>query len=96
MRHLILGLAALLTMTVMIASAPAEARMTNGALSANGLTDTGVQTVHYRRYRHSHRPSYRSRSRYRHCWNERIRVRTPIGVFVYRTVRRCGWRYRYF
>jgi hypothetical protein len=40
-----------------------------------------------RRYRYQ-------RHRYRHCWNQRVRVRTPIGAFTYRTVRRCAWRYR--
>jgi hypothetical protein len=59
-------------------------------LAAHGSSVAAHEFSDQRRY-------YRHRShrhRYRHCWNQRVRVRTPIGAFTYRTVRRCAWRYR--
>ena len=59
----------------------AEARMANPGLTS--AAPTAAQHVQY----------YRHHRRHRHCWNERVRVRAPGGYFVWRTHRRCGWRY---
>jgi len=66
------------------AASPVPASATVPAL---GAYLDGHEFSDQRRYRYN-------RHRYRHCWNERVRVRTPIGAFTYRTVRRCAWRYR--
>jgi hypothetical protein len=70
----------------------AQARMADPGL--NSAIPSTVQDTHYRSYRHSHGSRQYRRHRYRHCYNQRVRVRTPAGVFVYRTHRRCGWRWR--
>jgi hypothetical protein len=66
---------------------PAQARMADVGLNAQapGI----VQDAHYTGYPHSHARYHR---RNRHCWNERVRVRTSSGYVVVRTVRRCAWR----
>lgn len=88
--------AALITM-----ANPVQAAISSGGLSAHlarsSAAPVEVEPVHYRQYRHSHRYQryYHRRQyrRYRHCWNDRVRVRVPGGYFVWRTHRRCGWRY---
>lgn len=70
----------------------AQARMANPGL--NSAIPSTVEDTHYRPYRHWHGRDRYQRHRYRHCRNERVRVRTPAGVFVFRTERRCAWRYR--
>lgn len=76
------------------APAPAQASV---ALSAAGLTnveitDVSAQRRYYRggRYHYRGRPYYRG-PRYapRRCWNQRVRVVTPSGRVIWRTVRRC-------
>lgn len=69
---------------------PAQAHMANGGL--NAAAPGIVQDAHYTGYAHSHR-RYNNR-RYRHCWNQRVRVRTASGHVVVRVVRRCAYRYR--
>jgi hypothetical protein len=76
-------------------SAPAQAGFANPGLGA--LTAAPVQSVQFQIYigpdgRRHHRRYHRSR--YRHCWNHRYRVRYHHR-WVWRTVRRCDWRYRY-
>ena len=78
---------------------PAQARIAQSGLN-HLSTPNLVEEVQYRR-RYDRRRHYRSNRynrrharRYRHCWNERVRVRVPGGHFVVRTNRRCAWRYR--
>lgn len=85
-------LAAAAVAAVCALAAPAQARLANPGLAP--AAPAVVQDAHYRPYRHYHRGSHYRRHRYRHCWTERVRVRTPAGYFVWRTYRRCGWRYR--
>jgi hypothetical protein len=73
--------------------APAQARMANPALEHT--TPSAVQDVQYRHRdyrRHHHRYRHHSR-RHRHCWNHRVRVYVRHGHYVWRTQRRCAWRY---
>ncbi|MFN3655795.1 MAG: hypothetical protein ACK4UO_00910 [Pseudolabrys sp.] len=72
----------------------AQARMANPGL--NSAVPSTVQDAHYRPYRHYHNRRYQRRhvNRYRHCWNQRVRVRVAGGHIVWRTHRRCAWRYR--
>ncbi len=98
-RSLILAAAAAALFAV-AAPGAAQARMYNPVLNeiapAKVLPEQAQpENVHYRRYRHSHRGWHPRRHRYRHCWNDRVRVRVPGGYFVWRTHRRCGWRWRY-
>lgn len=101
MKSWILGAAAAVALSALSFGGPAQARMANPSLAIEHA-NPGLQQTHYRRYRHSHSRRHWNRDRdrswrghrYRRCWNDRVRVRTPIGSFVYRTVRRCGWRYR--
>lgn len=100
-RTLILAAAAAF-IVALSAPGPAQARMANPGL--NSATPTVTQEAQYynRHYnRRHHRRAYRHRAyrsygyyprRYRSCWNERVRIRTPAGYFVWRTHRRCGWR----
>jgi hypothetical protein len=90
----ILAAAAVAALFALAVPAPAQARLANPGL--NEAAPAVDQDTHYRPYRHWHRRSSYRRHRYRHCWNERIRVRVPGGYFVWRTHRRCGWRYRYW
>jgi hypothetical protein len=96
-RTLVLAAAAVAA-TMAFASAPAQARMYNPVLNEIAPAQTLVQNVHYRSYRHSHRRHHNKwrnqRHRYRHCYNERVRVHIPGGRIVFRTHRRCGWRWR--
>lgn len=69
--------------------APAQARMANPGLNEIAPAQMLVQEAQYRRDRR-----YR-RHRYRHCWNQRVRVRVGYHRYVWRVVRRCDWRYRY-
>jgi hypothetical protein len=91
-RAIVLAAAAAAVMTW---GMPAQARMANPGL--NTATATQIQTVRYRHHRYHrswrHHRAWHPR-RYRHCWNQRVRVRVPGGYFVWRTHRRCGWRYR--
>ncbi len=91
MRAIILAAAAVACLSFAM---PAQARIANPTL--NVTAPNAVETVHYRRYRHSHyRRGYtrpRHYNRRRHCYNQRIRVRVPGGHFVWRTTRRCAWR----
>ncbi len=84
--------------TMAFVSAPAQARMYNPVLNEVAPAHGLVQNVHYRSYRHSHRRHYNrwrhQRHRYRHCYNERVRVHIPDGRIVFRTHRRCGWHWR--
>ncbi len=77
----------------------AEARMANPGL--NSAAPAATQDVQYyrrgynrRHYRYSRHRGYYGHHwrRYHHCWNQRVRVRTPGGYVVWRTHRRCGWR----
>jgi hypothetical protein len=83
---------------VVALTAPAQAHMANPGL-ASAVTPQSqaspIQTVRYRHHRYrSWRHHYaRHPRRHRHCWNDRVRVRVPGGYFVWRTHRRCGWRY---
>jgi hypothetical protein len=88
MRALIFAAAAVVCAAFAVPSA--QAHVANGGLNAAapGL----VEDAHYTGYPHSH-ARHHSR-RYRHCWNQRVRVRTASGHVVYRTVRRCAYRYR--
>jgi hypothetical protein len=70
--------------------APAQARMANPVLNEIAPANVLVQDVQYRRDRRRY-----NRNRYRHCWNQRIRVRVGSYRYVWRVVRRCDWRYRY-
>lgn len=70
----------------------AQARLADPGL--NTVVPSAVQDSHYRPYRHWHSRDRYRRHRYRHCWNERVRVRVPGGYFVWQTHRRCGWRWR--
>ena len=98
MKKTLLLLAAAVAATLAIASAPAQARMYNPSLNEIAPAQTLVQSVHYRSYRHSHRRHNNrwrhQRHRYRHCYNERVRVHIPGGRIVFRTHRRCGWHWR--
>ena len=96
-RTLILAAAAVAA-TMAFVSAPAQARMYNPTLSEIAPAQVLVEEVHYRSYRHSHR-RYDSRwrhqrHRYRHCYNQRVRVHIPGGRIVFRTKRHCGYRWR--
>ncbi|MBS0248832.1 MAG: hypothetical protein JSR61_19610 [Proteobacteria bacterium] len=72
----------------------AEARMANPGLNtATPSATLDVQYYRHRYYRRHHPRYYRHHRRHRRCWNERVRVRVPGGYFVWRTHRRCGWRY---
>ena len=82
--------AAATTFLALCAPAAASPVPATATVPALGAYLDGHEFSDQRRY-------YRHRShrhRYRHCWNDRVRVRTPIGAFTYRTVRRCAWRYR--
>ena len=72
------------------APAPAHANMANPALGSSALPLVQNAQLHVylgdRRYRRHH-------YRYRHCWNHSYRVRYHHH-WVWRTVRRCSWRYR--
>ena len=96
-RTLILAVAAVAA-AMTFASAPAQARMYNPALSEIAPASPLAENVHYRSYRHSHRRSHNrwnnQRHRYRHCYNQRIRVHVPGGRIVFRTKRTCGYRWR--
>jgi hypothetical protein len=77
------------------APAPAQARMIDPGLTT--ATHSIVQDVQYWRHRRHLRHGYWYHGRsWGHrdwrCWHERIRVRRH-GHWVWRTVRRCGWRY---
>jgi hypothetical protein len=69
---------------------PAPAAMLDPGLSS--AAPAMLQQAQYRPHRYYWRDRY-WRHRYRHCWYERIRVRRH-GHWAWRTVRRCGWRYR--
>lgn len=87
MRAMILAAAAAACVAFAV---PAQARIADGGLNASA--PGVVQEAHYTGYPHSHN-RYHQR-RYRHCWNDRVRVRTPGGHVVVRVVRRCAYRYR--
>ena len=73
----------------------ANARMANPGLnSAAPTATTDVQYYRHRYHRRHHRYYLHHSRRYRHCWRERVRVHTPGGYVVWRTHRRCGWRWR--
>jgi hypothetical protein len=74
--------------------APATVPALGSYLAAHGSTVAQEFSDQRRYHRHRHHHHRYHRHRYRHCWNQRMRVRTPIGAFTYRTVRRCAWRYR--
>lgn len=84
--------AAIASCFALTAPAPAQASMINPGLSQN--LPSSVIDVQYRHHsdRRDHR-SWRHHRRYRHCWTHRYRVRHHHR-WVWRTVRRCGWRYR--
>lgn len=89
MRALIFAAAAVVGLSF---AGPAQARIAHGGLNLDA--PTAVQEVQYRDRRHyrGHR-AYRHHSRrHRHCWNQRVRVRTPSGRVIVRTTRRCAWR----
>ena len=100
-RTLILAAAAIAA-AMTFSSAPVQARMYNPTLNAIAPANLLVEDVHYRSYRHSHRRYghrhhnrwQNPRHRYRHCYNQRIRVHVPGGRIVFRTKRHCGWRWR--
>lgn len=96
MKRMIICAAAAIGFLAFSAPLPAQARMAYSGL--NQASPELVQDVQYRRHRryNRHRSYNRhyNRNRYRHCWNERVRVRTHAGHFVVRTHRRCGWRWR--
>ncbi|MBI1202906.1 MAG: hypothetical protein GC182_10375 [Rhodopseudomonas sp.] len=69
---------------------PAQAAMANPGLQQSVPSSSLVHKTQYRR--DYHRRHWRHRHRYRHCWNHRIRVRHHHH-WVWRTVRRCGWRW---
>lgn len=75
--------------------APAQANMLGARLLNSGLRTAAPSLIEDAQYRR-HRRHWRGdrRHRYRHCWRERVRVRVPGGYFVWRSVRRCGWRWR--
>lgn len=73
--------------------APAQASMVNPGLNSIAPAHVLVQDVQYRRDRRRIRRNVRQR--YRHCWNHRVRVRVAPHRYIWRTVRRCDWRYRY-
>ena len=74
----------------------AQARMANPGL--NTAAPSQVQDVQYRYRRHYnrryHHGRHHARHRYRHCYNQRVRVRVAGGHIVWRTHRRCAWRWR--
>jgi len=93
MRALIFAAAAVVGLSFAV---PAQARIAQGGLNLDA--PTAVQEVQYR-HRSDRRRHYRSHRAYRHhsrrsrhCWNQRVRVRTPSGRIVVRTTRRCAWR----
>jgi hypothetical protein len=91
-RSIILAAAAA---AVVAMTAPAQARMADPGLRSAAASQ--VETVRYRHHRYHRYHRYRHygwhHRRHRHCWNQRVRVRIPGGYFVWRTHRRCGWRY---
>lgn len=70
--------------------APAQARMFDPALQSAAPAVTENAQYWYDPYRHRR---WEHRRRHHRCWYERVRVRTPGGYFVWRSVRRCAWRY---
>lgn len=98
MKRTMILAAAAAALFALSAPGPARAGFANPGLNQIAPANPLVQETHYRRYRHSHRYrgyryGYRGH-RYRHCYNERVRIRVPGGRLVFRTHRRCGWRYR--
>jgi hypothetical protein len=96
MKYRLIAAAASFALIAFAVPGSAQARLANPSLAATPLAGTSqVQEAQYYRHRRYHRRHYRHhRHRYRHCWHERVRVRTPAGYFVWRTHRRCGWRWR--
>ena len=98
MKKALILAAAAVAATIAFTSAPAQARMYNPALNEIAPAQALVTDIHYRSYRHSHRSGdnrwRNQRHRYRHCYNQRVRVHLPGGRVVFRTKRNCGWRWR--
>jgi hypothetical protein len=92
-RSLILAAAAA-SLFAFTSAAPAQARMANPGLNQIAPANILTQDVQYRRDRYRHHRRWHHRHRYRHCYNQRVRVRVAGGYFVWRTHRRCGWRWR--
>jgi hypothetical protein len=69
--------------------APAKASMLDPGLATSLKI---VQDAQYWPYRPYGYPPYGYQPRHRVCWYERVRVRWH-GRWVWRSVRRCGWRY---
>ena len=91
-RVLTIAAAAAVTTCAVAYSNPGHARFFDRSL-AKAAPAQVQDASHWRRdrWRPWHRHYGWSR-RHRDCWYERVRVRTPYGYFVWRTVRRCSWR----
>lgn len=97
MKRTLIVAAAALAAAMTFSSAPAQARMYNPTLNTIAPASPLVEHVQYRSHRYDRRHQNRwrhQRHRYRHCYNQRIRVHVPGGRIVFRTKRNCGWRYR--
>jgi hypothetical protein len=87
----ILCAAALAGFMALAVPAPAKASMLDPGL-ATATSSKIVQDAQYWPYRPYGYPPYGYQPRHRVCWYERVRVRWH-DRWVWRSVRRCGWRY---